>query len=451
MEADEEEPSLHFLSTQIQARHEDHEQREKTLSKLSKFKHALETVAPPQLKVVKKKKRSVARLKKEKPISSLSAFVCETLGSKKEVNTKKILDFFTGDESKVDSILGKVERGSNKDHHTENLISESEWKSLLEGIQLRFPSFSQRHKKNLKSITRKIEELQKWEQTPEATQNLESMWSQASRQLSDNLSAEDVKWLYDLDDEHLDNTTFEGPESSLQMAPAVLTLSQVFADSQQLENESVISDSEPECDLIGELLRDTPLEPAQRIEKDEIFSNQQMDAPDSVDVLTSIQFASTFPKESESPYSENQEIVSSPLKQPKADSGPWPKSLVITSSPIPESPISQEVFLTANAHSSTVNSPAGGSPSKDESYVSRSTIAFHGTFLLVPPLLGIILKTLQQESEGDVIPDSEDEEDVSIIEITRERCSSAASVLQVPSSPGQDLPPVLHPGDAQSV
>ncbi|EEQ40705.1 predicted protein [Clavispora lusitaniae ATCC 42720] len=150
MEADEEEPSLHFLSTQIQARHEDHEQREKTLSKLSKFKHALETVAPPQLKVVKKKKRSVARSKKEKPISSLSAFVCETLGSKKEVNTKKILDFFTGDESKVDSILNKVERGSNKDHHTENLISENEWKSLLEGIQSRFPSFSQRHKKNLK-------------------------------------------------------------------------------------------------------------------------------------------------------------------------------------------------------------------------------------------------------------------------------------------------------------
>ena len=49
-----------------------------------------------------------------------------------------------------------------------------------------------------------------------------------------------------VDDEHLDNTTFEGPESSLQMAPSVLTLSQVFADSQQLENVKGLNKRLPE-------------------------------------------------------------------------------------------------------------------------------------------------------------------------------------------------------------
>lgn len=514
MEEETNESSLHFVSTQIQSRHEELESRENKIGKLSRFKNALEKVAPAPTRVVKKRTRKPTTAKKTS-LSSLSAFVRETLGSKKRVDTQNVLDFFTGDEAKMNNFLDRLGEKtkqrtweSEKDRNRDTLVGEKEWKRLLEGIQLRFPAFSKKNRKSLRYITRQIEELQHREKTPADSADQPSIWSQASKQLSDNLTAEDVKWLYDLDDEHLDHTTFDTYTQSSQEEPLALTLSQVFEQVLQQEEDdvSVISNSEsepeddfpgPEGDFLGP--EGEFLGPEDAISGSGIPSHQHTSISDSVDVLTSIHFASTVPKDTSErmmrsgtnetaslsksglalrsqslsnlqslsktqvskPDSPSKEPTSpfkeptSPFKEPKSPkrrtmtpkSSPkkesWPSNLVITSSPIQDSKNnSQEVFLTAptNSHESQ----------SEEKNISRSTIIFHGAIRLSPLYSEITMKTQKAQPQPDVVPDSEDEGELTLIEITKPVSAATESVLQVPSSPGLDLPLVLHPGDEVS-
>lgn len=448
MEEETNESSLHFISTQIQSRHEDLESREKCIGKLSRFKNSLDKVVSPQTRVVKKKTRKVPGTKKARP-TSLSAFVRETLGSKKQVDTQNILDFFTGDEIKMNNFLDRLEektKGKKREktqHNRDTLVGEKEWKSLLDGLQLRFPAFLKKNHRSLTYITRKIEELQQRERTPPDASELQSMWSQASKQLSDNLTAEDVKWLYDLDEEHLDHTTFDTYSQNSQQEPLALTLSQVFDQVLQRGEDvsSVISnsESEPEADFMDNWQNNTP---ENRKDDASIPSHQYTSIPDSVDVLTSINFASTFPgsertarsnktapSKPESPFKET--VIRTPRSSPRKN---WPANLIITSSPIQDSNNSQEVFLTAPTNEA----------SRTQEKVSRSTIVFHGAIRLSLVDTNITMKIQQAPLESDVVPDSEDEGELTVIEITK---PVSKSVLQVPSSPGLDLPPVLHPGD----
>lgn len=463
MEEEPDEPSLHFISTQIQSRHEENEKHEKSIAKLTRFKNALEKVVPAQPKVAKKPRK--AQTARKGPLASLSAFVRETLGSKKQVDTQNVLDFFTGDEAKINNFLdrlgAKTKIRKHKRAQVENidvLVDEQEWKKLLDGIQLRFPAFSRKNRKSLRYITGKIEQLQHRERTPTDPGDLPCMWSQASKQLSDDLTAEDVKWLYDLDEEHLDHTTFDTYTQPSQEEPLALTLSQVFDQVLQrdIEVESVVSnsESEPEDDFPGP---DDVFGDSDNIRTSVIPSHQHTTIPDSVDVLTSIHFA---PSASNSATDTSQSRVGSPVelsgkpsplkepttpvkRKPTPRSTPtkegWPTNLVITSSPIQDSNNSQEVFLTAPTNSRL--------PFAEKEPMSHATVVFHGAIRLSPLGSDITMETRAPPPESDVVPDSEDDAELTLIEITKPVPPASESVLQVPSSPGLDLPPVLHPGD----
>lgn len=492
MQEDPDEPSLHFLSTQVQSRYEEHEKQEKTLRRLTRFKNALETVVPAQPKTVKKTRKGP--VPRRTSLKSLSAFVREALGSKKQVDSQNVLDFFAGDEAKMNNFLDRLEhktkvrvRQPAREESKDLLVDEQEWKNLLVGIQLRFPDFSQRNRKSLRYITEKIEQLQHKEKTTSDENELQSMWSQASKQLSDNLTAEDVKWLYDLDEEHLDHTTFDATTQLSQEVPPSLTLSQVFQQTLQRETDadSVISNSEcePEDDFpcLADEVPDSEDELGVEIPVEDVFhspqgrartleafpdpedvecaipSRQNIAVPDSVDVLTSILFAPAFPKGAVptegiqvskiTSFTEPSPIAATPAlrKQfsPKKyqplpltpEKEAWPANLVVTSSPIQDSINSQEVFLTAPPQTPT-------SPEKNG---KRSTMLFHGAVQLSQVDSDITIRTLVPPPKLDVIPDSEDEGELTFIEITRQEMPLSGSVLQVPSSPGLDLPPILHP------
>ncbi|KAM9892675.1 hypothetical protein OXX79_009867 [Metschnikowia pulcherrima] len=112
------ESSLHFYSTQIQARHEDQEHKDGKVSQLQRFKNTVgspKVKAPKPVKVTKPKRKS-----NKKPgtrqINSISAFVRETLGGKKPPDTQSLLDNFLGDQKKLDAFLSEVEQATAMPH-----------------------------------------------------------------------------------------------------------------------------------------------------------------------------------------------------------------------------------------------------------------------------------------------------------------------------------------------
>lgn len=245
--------SLYFHSTQIQARHEDQEHQDTKLSQLQRFKNIV--TAPkfkaPKPKQVTKPKRS--KKKQTRQINSISAFVRETLGGKKAPDTQSLLDQFCGDQRKLDEFLIQVELAtkmphllSKKPHGQESrLFSEFEWKSFVESLRLRFPDLSNGNKKTLHVISRRLHELKKMENGYIDSQDLNSMWSLASRQPSNELSKEELIWLYDLDDEdlhsdssihHKQKNDKDGPDS-----PLCLTLSQAMDDRNLPEEQGMDS------------------------------------------------------------------------------------------------------------------------------------------------------------------------------------------------------------------
>ncbi|GEQ71295.1 hypothetical protein JCM33374_g4977 [Metschnikowia sp. JCM 33374] len=237
--------SLFFLSTQIQARHEDREQIDTKVSQLQRFKNeggSPKMAKPMAMKVAKpqQKSRKKPRNIKQKPrqITSVSAFVRETLGGKNTLDTQGLLDRFLADPKKLDDFLTEVEVATAKPHllsrkpsgQNSGLFSGPEWKSFSENLRLKFPNLSNRNKKSLKVIRRRLEDLKNAETAPPDTQDSASVWSQASRQPSDELSREDLIWLYDLDDEESKSDTSIYHADDTPNSPAILTLSQAMGD-----------------------------------------------------------------------------------------------------------------------------------------------------------------------------------------------------------------------------
>lgn len=337
---------------------------------------------------------------KPKLATTISGFVRDTLGNGKKSDHKSILDFFSGDESKVDRLLERIESATMSPHplsrsSTSQLLSAAEWHNLLENIKLRCPNLSRNHKKTLKAISQRLTKLREHEDLTENnnnTQDLDQMWSQALRQPSDQLTAEDIKLLYDLKDE--DTSEISEDYASDDARPYSVTLSQVLdpnRDSQQteesveeeeeavetqsLENSEIqkategdqfalpeletISDSESEPEelnpdeLIEYLKPYDPLVISQPItlsslgedhRKPEDISSHQMH--ESFDILTSISFPPTF-KKTESRAQPTTQVKESALSLPnKTDlfKAPqrWPSNLVITSSPPSENTTSPQ-------------------------------------------------------------------------------------------------------------
>lgn len=500
-EEDDEPASLFFASTQIQSRHEDLEKTEQTLGKLQKFKND----SPPHKKInvtmqkpPRKPRAKKAEIKKKKASTSslsLNAFVKETFRNKQKPDPLSILDYFAGDSQKVDQFLSKIEDVARKDGDSKQEIrpsihSKEEWEGVLRSIRLRFPNLSTRNQRTLSKISQQLKSLQRSDS--ESITELPSVWSQASRQPSDSLTTEDMKWLYDLDNaeriKDLDASDLHLNEEEEEEKPFYLTLSQAMDQSKVKDSENEGDESIQIIDAKSPILiSDSESEPEPYIppnniaEADDIPSHQVAGPPESVDLLTSIAFNSKCQREDMPVGTQTQPLVveeavlpkendesiifSSPVKpvltkKPKTPTK-WPSNLVITSSPVSSGKEDltkkgeeEEVFATAR--SVPDETQGSQSPTLQSSMplpkrkISRkrsfktSTLEYWGHVEIPENLSNTIkMRKIPTTSEGDQIPDSEESDcEVSLIEISKPsdpieppKPLKNPSILQVPSSP----------------
>lgn len=265
--------SLYFLSTQIQSRHEDQEQADTTLRKLGRFKNTPEGSKRTHIREnkVKKSKRKKAPTNSRKT-TSISAFVRETLGKKKISNTQGILDYFKGDSQRVSDFISEIESATAGPHLLSRkppgdknvLFSEAEWKAFVDKLQLRFPNLSSKNKKSLKAVTKQLDALRRRERmSMEADESTgeggKVIWTQASRQPSSEMTPEDIRWLYDLDEDQLTNETSLDELSLSQQGPSCFTLSQVLGESQvdNLPSQDSWTSAQGNDSHLGEFVEDS--------------------------------------------------------------------------------------------------------------------------------------------------------------------------------------------------
>lgn len=501
--------SLYFLSTQIQSLHEESERTDQALGKLSKFKNK----SPSNKKKIDmriNKPRQSAKMKKKslkaKPTKansrSLSAFVKQMFQGERKPDRQSILEYFAGDVSKVDEFLESVENATESRLELRKLValpfihSQEEWEALLKSIRLKFPDLPMKNQKTLKKISQQLETLRN---NSDLSPNLQSIWSQASRQPSENLTAEDVKWLYDLDDVDVvaanDSTVLDTSDDVKEDTPFYLTLSQAMNDDRELSLNEESTQSEKIVDVVRPqspiVISDSESEPEAYVptqDAEEISSHQVAGPPESVDVLTSIAFKSKRNETNlgtptqrniitEVPFEYDNEttIFSSPVKHvlPKKPKTPtrWPSALVITSSPVSSGKDEvgndeEELFATAktdisnsvigeldtggylleNPQTEAVQSsmPLPRKTNQEKRVFKTSTVEYQGDIeILHESVNDIKLRKLTSNDTYDQVPDSEDSEgEVSIIEISKPVISSEEieqiknpEVLQVPSSP----------------
>lgn len=385
------------------------------------------------------------RKPKPKP-QSLSAFVRDSLAGGKKADSRTIMDYFSGDMAKVDHFLERMDQVTRntvgRSGPAESpLCTQHEWKYILDNIRLKFPGLTKNNERTLYQINRKLEALAACEELRAKESNV---WSQASRQPSDSLTTDDFKWLYDLEDEQMVKgpAGLEEERAALQQeTPFFLTLSQALDESAVQEDDTeyelspmaplVISDSEPEFEPYVDQPKSQELLDITVDSEEPISSHQQV--PESINVLTSI----SFPNEpKKSPNKSDSVIFSSPVKaqQPKTPTK-WPQSLVITSSPVQESP--QEVFSTAKSEQSQEHIPT--KKETPRKVYQTSTLQFQGHIDLTEETPDVKLRKLPSEPRLECIPDSEDENELSIIEISKLKESLLPakdhSILEVPLSP----------------
>jgi len=258
---------MHFICTQMQSKHEETVKREKLaskrsgiISKLQSFKLASDVDPKDSPTSTKDAKNGVKRqikakrnrsLKSTKPKpKSMSAMVRE------KYDNPLGLPYFSGDQTKIDEFLLKfskcndISKFQQKNYHL--LYSKSEWNYILQCIKLKFPDLNPTTKKNLKLITRKIDQFE------QLHENDRSVWSQASSHPECKLTEEELQWLYDLsDDQMVSNTSFTDDQPS-DTAKHIMILSQTMNKVDQVEDDSleapaieIILDSEPEPEILG--------------------------------------------------------------------------------------------------------------------------------------------------------------------------------------------------------
>lgn len=541
--------SLNFLSTQIQSRYEVQESRDSDIARLQRF-HNSPTQTKPNFvtKKAKVSRKKQTKTQKKNKITLLSAFVRDLLSKKKPIDTHSILDYFKGEKDCADEFISILESLTASPFSKSSAASElalftgQEWRVILDTLRLKYPNLSAPKKKSLKIITKRLEAIREQEtsqglQEPEGLQNL---WSQASNQPNEDLTTEDLKWLYDLDEEQLlHNTSIDIQEESSQQ-PFCFTLSQMLRDSSQhedppsspiLDDEPTIDDSEPELEPFSELeiqellrcdidlqntedpqsqqrreLLSTPMGDQNIIvpEKDgiddlkELYSSQSIveqpvqpsntmkvplttmaprqdcAAMDSIDIVTSIMFAPTGPSHPDDTDTKQQYITSSSVVEidspsvKRANSSPigshiintsqdWPSDVIIDSSPIRQVKPNYD-YETIFQKRSLVNiefSNGGASPEhktvspskipkeapKSPSYVKRETWNYEKVECMGHISLrassdpNISLRKFTVTLPDDVVPDSEEENEITVVEVGYLEKPKIESVLQVVSSP----------------
>lgn len=250
---------LHFISTQMQARHEDLSEKEtrqrnvrRKVLQLGLFRNEKDPTPEPSIQRKSLPKPKLKPKRKSSKISSINAFVRETLGNgglelhpKERPSQALILLYFSGDKKKVDALLSKIEheedlnsRGIDsslaKNDHPQIFYTKDEWKYVIDNIKLRFPNLSSKTKKTLKGINKRMQMSQSLRE--EAF--LLGIWSQASALPDNELSPDDIRWLYDLDEEQMANnqSMIEDSASTVESDQFVMTLSQALNGSDGLRS-----------------------------------------------------------------------------------------------------------------------------------------------------------------------------------------------------------------------
>lgn len=415
-----ESPPLYFVSTQIQARHEELEEQELATKRLLGFYRQLPVMKKPEPRMVSRKK---PKAKPKKPLL-VSDHVRANMGNHK---TRKagILALLGTEESVVDSFITKMERATAAKQSPSQVFSEPEWRAFLAKISLTFPNLATRRKRNLQAITQQLARLRESEQ--------DELWSQALRQPSDSLTEDDLRWLYDITGDELSLELVDGSDGPHEYATYSHTLSQVMDNGREKE---LISDSEPEPEPLGfEDLKDAleELEPETEMENPDVSaaatSVPSHQPPESCEVSSSLAFASA--KNSmipdlhvfRSPVKKDRvEVFSSPIKTPpRAPPSRYPSDLRITSSPIESEGSPCPEYLTAKTELVALMGPT--TPETGPKLPLR--LRYHGSGNFENPEFDFVVVPISPEG----LADSQDEDLDFEVTILRPQ------LVQVPSSP----------------
>ncbi|KAK7676917.1 hypothetical protein QCA50_020107 [Cerrena zonata] len=294
MPDEEDDENLFFYNTQMQVRHEQFEEAESLqtkkatmMNRLQKFQNGNHKEKNSnRIKHTIVKKRGSKR-EKSRRIELINDFVRANLGSKDSIQdiraNKKdrmkqamILKYFSGDNKKVSDIMKRVKDGEegndrlqNKNDTANNLdfeyvknqFTEEEWIGALKCIKLIFPHLSSKMKKSLKIITKSMKKFEEIYESNSAS-TLLPLWLEASGSPDDTLTEEDLRWLYDLNDDQMgdEHSTFINPSDSEDAPQFVTTLSQAMKASQdsmkdtpmdkECDSESEIADSESDIEIL---------------------------------------------------------------------------------------------------------------------------------------------------------------------------------------------------------
>ncbi|ODV67112.1 hypothetical protein HYPBUDRAFT_153031 [Hyphopichia burtonii NRRL Y-1933] len=295
MPEEEDDENLFFYSTQMQVRHEQFEEAESLQTKKASMMNRLQKFQNGDNKVKNSNKIKHSIVKKKGPkreksrrIELINDFVRANLGSKDSIQdiraNKKdrmkqamILRYFSGDNKKVSDIMKRVKDGeegndrlqNNKNdkankldfEYVKNQFTEEEWIGALKCIKLIFPHLSSKMKKSLKIITKSMKKFEEIYESNSAS-TLLPLWLEASGSPDDTLTEEDLRWLYDLNDDQMgdEHSTFINPSDSEDAPQFVTTLSQAMKASQEsvkdtpidqgCDSESEIADSESDIEIL---------------------------------------------------------------------------------------------------------------------------------------------------------------------------------------------------------
>ncbi|CUM63561.1 uncharacterized protein PRCAT00001139001 [Priceomyces carsonii] len=219
----------YFISTQMQARHEEvinHEQdvlsKRKSLSMLQKYKN--ENINDVRNLDMRRTKTQMKKSRRKKKMS-MNDLVRDTFGN--------ISEEMSGSQSKIDQFLKSITRVNDLEGLTKKdtyLYSKEEWISIMKSIKMKFPNLSDKYKRNLNGILGEIAMIEKEEA------KYHGLWTHASSHPESKLSDSDLKWLYDLNDNQVGSSCEicdgegENVEERPETVPYVSTLSQIFND-----------------------------------------------------------------------------------------------------------------------------------------------------------------------------------------------------------------------------
>lgn len=247
---------IYFLSTQIQARHEEvvenekqEKEKQKVISKWSTFRN--EDLSEVETSKTYNKVRSAIKKPKgkrkkvaNKRTTSLSSLARENYNNVTET-------YIPENQTKIDNFIKCLNKGdipevdisNSTTSSSSNLFTKTDWLYIMQNIKLKCPDLNAKGKKSLKNILKKINIFEEEASVPD------SIWSEASSYPENKLSDEDLKWLYDLDEEQMVNNSSvieDDWHEKQNDSPFVLTLSQALNNS----SSDIISDSESEFEIL---------------------------------------------------------------------------------------------------------------------------------------------------------------------------------------------------------